>query len=554
MKRVNKKKILALCALVLFPLSTVVVGPTRAAAQEVEPQAAAGSLDPSFGNGGIVTTDFFGRVDEPAAVAVQPDGKIVVAGIAFASDQNGYDFAVARYNHDGSLDSSFGSGGKVTTDFFQHNDYAFSMALQPDGKIVVVGEAVMTSTKTFAAAARYNPDGSLDVGFGTGGKATLDFGGGFGEATAVALQSDGKIAIAGVFRNLEATFESLLLARLNSSGAVDAGFGNGGMITAPAVKSFNVPFGVATQPGGKIVVSGYSSDLSVASRVFTVLRFNASGTPDVSFGAGGFVTTSFFGQGDLGSNVLLLADGRIVVAGTANDTQGVGNFGLARYNADGTLDSTFGSGGKAATAFSGGKAAASWAALQADGKIVLAGEFVDGSNTPAIALARYNSDGSLDTSFGTAGLTTTSIFGISDLAKAVAIQADGNIVVAANTQKTQDGNSEDFGVLRYIGGPTASFSLGLGETTVTGDRGTKVKVTISINRAAGFSGNVTITPPDSVQGVKFKPPDPITTTDPSVSLKLKILASAPTGPQQITFTGKSDDGQVSTTTLTLNIQ
>jgi uncharacterized delta-60 repeat protein len=325
------------------------------------------------------------------------------------------------------------------------------------------------------------------------------------------------------------------------------------MVTGPSIKVFNVANGVAIQPDGKIVISGYCRD-NVGPDVFAVLRFNANGTLDAGFGTGGFLTTSFFGQDDFGVSLLLQTDGRIVVTGTASDAQGGGNFGLVRYSADGTLDSTFGSGGKVITAFTGGHASGPRAPLQADGKIVLAGNFVPtGTRTAAVALTRHNSDGSLDTSFGTAGRTTTSIFGFFEAATAVAIQPDGNIVVAAETQKTQDGNSLEFAALRYLGG-SAPFSLALAQPSVTGDRGAKVKVTFSINRAAGFSGNVTITPPDSAQGVKFKPPDPITTTDASVAFKLKIAATAPTGPQQLTFTGKSDDGQVSTATLTLNIQ
>jgi uncharacterized delta-60 repeat protein len=555
MRRTSIRKTLAVCGLILLPLSIVAVGPKRATAQDIEPQAAGGSLDTSFGNGGIVTTDFFGHSCAPEALVVQPDGKIVVAGSTVASDQSGYDFALARYNHDGSLDSSFGAGGKVTTDFFQHSDQAVSMALQPDGKVVVVGSALITLTKLVAAVARYNSDGSLDTGFGAGGKATMDFGGDFSAATAVVLQSDGKIVIAGVLRNAQNTFWSFIVARLTPSGAPDAGFGSGGMITGPSIKTFNAAIGLATQPDGKIIVSGYAGADTAATQVFAVLRFNVDGTLDSGFGTGGFVTTDFLlGLGSVGDNVLLLPDGRIIVAGTARDSQGIYYFALARYNPDGTLDSAFGNGGKVTTSFPGGKAATPWVAHQADGKIVAAGYFqAAGSGVLAIALARYNADGSLDTNFGTAGRTTTSVFGIFDVAKAIAIQADGNIVVAVDTQKTQDLNSEAFSVLRYLGG-SANFSLAFSQLMITADRGTKVKIGISINRAAGFSGNVTITPPDSVQGVKFKPPDPISTTDPTVSLKLKIAATAPTGPQQLTFTGKSDDGQVSTATLTLNIQ
>jgi uncharacterized delta-60 repeat protein len=358
MKRTNKKKMLALCALVLFPLSTVVVVPKRATAQEIEPQAAAGSLDPSFGNGGIVTTDFFGHLDDPEAVAVQPDGKIVVAGIALSTTQfSTADFAVARYNHDGSLDSSFGAGGKATTDFFQDDDAASSMALQPDGKIVVVGSATMSPTKRVAALVRYNSDGSLDAGFGAGGKATMDFGGDLSTASAVALQSDGKILITGVLTDAQHTFASMVLARLTSSGAPDGSFGSAGMTGGPSISKGFSPLGVAIQSDGKIVVSGTAGGDTAASRVFAALRYNANGTLDTDFGPGGFVTTTFFGHGDVGDVVLLKAGGPIIVVGSAaTDTQGDYDFAVVRYNVDGTLDSSFGTGGKVTTAFPGGKA------------------------------------------------------------------------------------------------------------------------------------------------------------------------------------------------------
>jgi len=216
-----------------------------------------------------VTTDFGGS-DYGFSVALQPDGKIVVAGYA------GGDFALARYNSDGALDTSFGSGGKVTTDFggSYHPD-GFSVALQPDGKIVVAGYA----GGDFALA-RYNSDGALDTSFGSGGKVTTDFGGS-DAGYSVALQPDGKIVVAG-YAGLD-----FALARYNSDGALDTSFGTGGKVTTDFSGGRDVGYSVALQPDGKIVVAGY------AGVDFALARYNSDGALDTSFGSGGKVTTDF---------------------------------------------------------------------------------------------------------------------------------------------------------------------------------------------------------------------------------------------------------------------
>ena len=154
-----------------------------------------GDLDPSFGNSGKVTTSFFGT-SQISTIAIQPDGKIVAAGSATNSSGN-TGFALARYNADGSLDTKFGSAGKVTTDFFGRNDLAKGVAIQPDGKIVVAGSA-LTGTDGFNfALARYNADGNLDADFGAGGKITADFSGKSSSAEGVSIQNDGKIVVGG---------------------------------------------------------------------------------------------------------------------------------------------------------------------------------------------------------------------------------------------------------------------------------------------------------------------------------------------------------------------
>lgn len=188
-------------------------------------QADAGDLDQTFGTGGRVNTDFMNSFDFAFALAVQPDGKIIAAGESVS------DFALARYNTDGSLDASFGAGGKVTTDFSDTPTLIRDLALQPDGKIIAIGDVNnQTSTSFDFALARYNSDGSLDTTFGKGGKVTTDFGNNSADiGIAVALQSDGKIVVTGlVSRNGAPTTQHFGLARYNSDGSLDLSFANGG--------------------------------------------------------------------------------------------------------------------------------------------------------------------------------------------------------------------------------------------------------------------------------------------------------------------------------------
>jgi uncharacterized delta-60 repeat protein len=554
MKAAPLRKTIALCMLTTVLLCTLPFGSKGARAQSVTPHA--GSLDTSFGSGGKVVTDFGSPIAEGQSLAVQPDGKLVVAGRR--SNNDGTIFALARYNSDGSLDPSFGSGGRVTTAFPQGESEITAMALQQDGKIVAAGDTGGGANHGVMAVARYNPDGTLDQAFGTAGQATVDFGAGFHTAYAIGIQPDGKIVLAGTASLLPPSFTASQfgLARLNPNGTLDPGFGNGGLVIGPSMNAVNGFRGLAVLPDGKIVASGFSGPTRPLSH-WTVVRYHANGGLDTGFGIDGAVTTDALGLNASGRSALVLADGKLIVAGIAFLDQGDPTIGLARYNTDGTLDVSFGSGGQVTTPFPGGAAFGTAATLQPDGKILVTGEFQStptDSSTRDFALARYNSDGSLDQGFGVGGLVTTDFNSLYDEAWGVAVQPDGNIVVAGESQKTPDPNSTiDFAVVRYFGGSPA-FSLSSAPSTVTGDRGTKVKITISINRSAGFTGSVGIAPPDSAQGIKFKPPDAIATTDSSVAFKVKISGSAPTGPQRLTFVGTTNDGQISTATITLSIQ
>ena len=402
--------------------------------------AAAGDLDPTFGTGGKVTTDFGGD-DAAFAVALQNDGKVVVAGFAILPGSE-WRFAVGRYDANGALDSTFGAGGKVTTDLGGAN-LAHSVAIQSDGKIVAAGD----SAGGFALA-RYTINGSLDSTFGSGGKVTTPFG--FTAAgRSVAIQSDGKIVVAGL---VGISAIDVAVARYDVDGSLDSTFGTGGKVTTDFGAN-DIGDSVAIQNDGKIVVAGYTTSGLADSGTgdFIVARYETDGSLDTTFGTGGKVTTDF-GGGEEARSVSIQSNGRIVVAGNS-DAAGGGtgsDFALARYNTDGSLDTTFGTGGKVTTDFAGAETGYEVAA-QSDGRIAMAGH----TSSPAgsdFAVARYNSDGSLDTTFGTGGKVTTD-FGDVEPGLALVVQSDRKIIVAG---LTEGGGDRDFAAARYIAGLPAA--------------------------------------------------------------------------------------------------
>jgi len=391
-----------------------------------------GSLDTSFSGDGKQTTDFGGDHDQAAAVALQGDGKIVAVGGALGT--GGQDFALARYNPDGSLDSSFSGDGKQTTDFFGESDEATAVALQGDGKIVAVGGALGTAGQDFALA-RYNPDGSLDPSFSGEGKQTTNFGGGDDTAAAVALQGDGKIVAVG-----GAGTGDFALARYNPDGSLDPSFsGDGKQRTDFGGALGETATGVALQGDGKIVAVGYVGIDGIESD-FALARYNPDGSLDTSFSGDGKQTTDFGGGDDGAAGGALQGDGKIVAVGSAGEGINAPDFALARYNPDGSLDTSFAGDGKQTTDFGGGDQATG-VALQADGKIVAVGY-----SGAEFALARYNSDGPLDPSFSGDGKQTTD-FGGGAGANGVALQADGKIVAVGAAFGGATGS--DFALARY---------------------------------------------------------------------------------------------------------
>ncbi len=348
----------------------------------------------------------------------------------------------------GDLDPSFGTGGKVTTAIGASSaDVAYAVALQSDGKIVAAGYSSNGANDDFALA-RYNTDGTLDTGFGTGGKVTTAIGSGDDRAYAVALQADGKIVAAG------SSSSDFALARYNTDGSLDSSFGTGGKVTTAIGPGNDVAYGVALQADGKIVAAGSSSG------DFALARYNTDGTLDTGFGTGGKVTTAIGSSDDEATAVALQADGKIVAAGYSYNGANY-DFTLARYNTDGLPDTGFFGSGKETTAIGSGSDIANALALQADGKIVAAGYSSNGAYN-RFALVRYNANGVLDTVFDTVAIGSGSDFGY-----AVALQADGKIVAAGSSY---NGVNYDFALARYNanGSLDAGFGTGGKVTTAIG--------------------------------------------------------------------------------------
>jgi competence ComEA-like helix-hairpin-helix protein len=405
-------------------------------------RAADGSLDPTFGNGGIVTTDLGGNDDLGLDVVVQPDGRIIMAGTSSNSEATDNDFGLARYTSDGSLDTTFDVDGKVSTDIDSGYDLAAAIAMQSDGKIIAAGHA-HTGTDVDFALARYNPDGSLDTTFDLDGKVTTPISPYNDYGMDVLLQPDGKILMTGFSHDSPVLVNGVVLTRYNSDGSLDPTFGGEGiaMIDFGCGSSGHA---LALQPDGKILVAGDSC--TDDARDFALARFDSNGSPDLDFGTAGGVITDFGDSYDSSSAVAVQPDGKIVLAGhsyTLSDTHVV--FALARYNTDGSPDTSFHEDGKVTTDLGGWRDFGHALTLQPDGKIVVGGEQWHEGGTVDFALARYNSDGSLDPAFDTDGIVVTDI-SPGDYAAAIALQPDGRILVAGFSD---NGFNFDFALARY---------------------------------------------------------------------------------------------------------
>jgi uncharacterized delta-60 repeat protein len=388
-----------------------------------------GSLDPSFGTGGKVRTHF-GFDDHAGAVALQADGKLVVAGTAYTDFNTVARFGLARYLPDGSLDTTFDGDGRVITPFAgvtypTGHALARRVAVQDDGKILAVGE-LADDAGAYIALARYLADGSLDVTFGGDGKVVVDAG---VWPEDMVLQPDGKIVVTGWFA----------VIRLLPDGTLDTTFGTNGV----AATGLTYNNAVVLQADGKIVTAGATYDAATSQYRFSLARFESNGAVDATFGVNGRVITHLGGT-SWARTLALQPDGKIVAAGSGfNVAVNRSELAVARYGQDGTLDPTFSSDGMLFTNF-GATSGATSVLLQPDGKIVAAG-----TTLSQFALARYHPDGALDVTFDVDGLVTTAFItpgasSLTDLAR----QLDGKLVAVGFTGSTGPGTL-DFALARY---------------------------------------------------------------------------------------------------------
>lgn len=400
-----------------------------------------GALNPSFGSGGVVTTPFGAGADEARNLVVQTDGKIVVVGHSFNGAN--LDFAVVRYNTNGTPDNGFGTSGKVTTNISPGNDEAFGVAIQADGKIVVVGTAG-TGNNDFGVV-RYNTNGTPDGGFDGDGIVTTDITGLLSDdhGSYVVIQPDGKIVVAG-YRNAGSNGD-FALVRYTTTGAPDIAFGGGDGIVITDLNGSSEDFasGLLIQPDGKLIASG-SSGSGGQVYDFAVARYHTNGTLDMGFGGGdGVVVISIGGDDHCYAAALQHNDGKIVLAGWA-DMSGQDDFAVMRLNADGSPDSGFDGDGIVNTNIGPGTTddQAIGVAIQSGGKILLVGNSTNGD----FNIVRYNPNGSPDLTFSGDGIASVDLAsGQTDFARKVRLTTY-NIFV---TGYVSMGGNHDFALAAF---------------------------------------------------------------------------------------------------------
>lgn len=417
---------------------------------------AAGILDTSFGSAGKALFTLPDREGSGTAMALQTDGKVLLGGTASSGSIS--DLALLRLSATGALDNSFNGNGRVITDLAQLPPLSTArvVELQSDGRILVAGGSLEGDSFKMIVM-RFLANGQADSSFGTQGRVILPFGTEGDLAYCMAVQSNGRILIGG-YSTQDGTTH-FALARLLANGALDNDFGTGGIVTTPIGSFESEMFAIALPSDGKIVAVGYAwNALASPNRDFAIVRYLANGTLDTSFGSLGtgmvIQATATGASEDFATGVAIQSDGRVLVGGTRYLTTGASSFALMRFTTSGTLDSTFGTGGRVTTSSASNGLQAQTLLLQADGKPILAGLDTIAANREFVC-ARYNGNGVLDTSFGSSGIATVSMGSTSDTALDAALDASGRVIMAGYTV----GTSAQFAVLRLTTNGVADNSF-----------------------------------------------------------------------------------------------
>lgn len=418
----------------LLFLSVILLMPTASFSQY-------GTLDSDFNDTGKVLTAFGEFHSSVRSIVIQPDGKIIAAGNMFDIKSPFSQFALARYNVHGLLDSEFGFKGLIIENSPMQM-HLHSMVLQPDDKILVAGlQFPNENKKSESIVKRYNPDGSEDLSFGKGGTVIVNS----IYSTSMAIQEDGKIILAGYsLHNLFKPNNYLLtLIRFNRDGSLDESFGFKGIVSTP-IRGLGSQISIAVQTDNKIVVS--ADAIGINDRDIIVLRYLADGLMDDEFGNKGFVTV--YSKSDNTSQAVKIQplDDKILIGGTTLPSLDSSSFMLVRLLPNGDLDNNFGKLGVAIAELETTEQLKSMA-LQTDGMIVTSGIYSE-RNSETIILKRYNSEGQLDPTFGKKGIVIT-VFDLRSESASVSLQSDGKIVTGGQA----GGSSKfDFALLRYISG------------------------------------------------------------------------------------------------------
>jgi uncharacterized delta-60 repeat protein len=392
-----------------------------------------GVLDTSFNfPNGFIIQPIGSSDDVGSPLAIQSDGKILLGGYC---NTNNDDFCIARFNSDGTLDNSFGSNGIVIQPIGSSDDNGDSLAIQPDGKILLGGHCYNGSNYNFCIT-RFNSNGTLDTSFGTKGKIIQPIGSDSDFGDSLAIQPDGKILLGGSCLNVSNS--DFCIARFNSNGTIDTTFGSSGKVILPIGSDDDYEHSLAIQPDGKILLGGRCSIEGYYD--FCIARFNSDGTLDTTFGSNGIVIQPIGSRDDFGISLAIQPDGKILLGGYCGY-----NFCIARFNSDGTLDTSFGSSGKVIQPIGPSYDYGFSLAIQPDGKILLGGRCHNGSNYD-FCIARFNSNGTLDTSFGSSGKVIQPIGSSHDWGRSLVIQPDGKILLGGSCK---NGSNQDFCIVRF---------------------------------------------------------------------------------------------------------
>lgn len=432
-----------------------------------------GTYDTTFGTNGFVTLAFtngsIGLFEAEAFAETTQAGKVLLAGLMTnPSEQFIDDLSAVRFNANGTVDTIYGTQGSAAPGGSDLPAQARALALQPDGKVLVAGGATsilpavlglnpyIAYTNNFSMV-RYNADGSQDASFGSNGQVFITLTSGTNaQGNAVQIQPDGKAVVAGGAPPSIGSNLCFTLVRCATNGSLDGSFGHGGEVVTQIGSSNSSAEALLLQPDNKILSAGYA--MSGTNTIFALARYLTNGALDSTFGGSGMVTPGLSSGNDEVFALVLQPDGKIVAAGFGQDGLN-SDFALIRLETNGAVDTSFGVFGRVTSEFVAGNSSVIYGLVQqSDGRLVAAGSTALGNST-YVALARYNTNGTLDTYFGLNGLVITQIGPISDYATSLALQADGKILVAAVSEQV-GGNYAP--ILRYNSDGTLDDTYGTG--------------------------------------------------------------------------------------------